>query len=199
MKPRTRKGLYTFEEFCDLIAEDQKADLIDGVIYMASPDNTDAGDIFGWLFSLLHFYVEEKLLGTIHGSRIAFRLNDHHGPEPDIAFIRKDREHLILRGYVNGPPDVAIEIVSPDSIDRDYKKKRQQYQDARVPEYWIIDEIEETVTFLRLGSGDRYLQVRPRQGAFHSEVIEGFWFRPEWLWQRPFPNKRQILAQLLDE
>jgi hypothetical protein len=31
MKPRTRKGLYTFEEFCEMIAEDQKADLIDGM------------------------------------------------------------------------------------------------------------------------------------------------------------------------
>src|SRR4051812_29813439 len=126
MKPTTRKGLYTFEEFCDMIAEDQKADLIDGVIHMASPDNTDANDIFCWFLGLVHCYVEEKALGKLFGSRVAFRINDHNGPEPDLAFVRKDREHLILRGYVNGPPDVAVEIVSPESIDRDYQKKRKQ-------------------------------------------------------------------------
>src|SRR5262245_25045893 len=123
MKPKTRKGLYTFEEFCDMIAEDQKADLIDGVILMASPDNTDAGEILLWFAALIDDFVRERVLGKVFGPRVAFRINDHHGPEPDIAFILKAREHLILRGYVNGPPDVAIEIVSPESIDRDYKKK----------------------------------------------------------------------------
>src|SRR6516225_10140221 len=47
-----RSALYSFEEFCSVVPDGQKADLIDGVIYMASPDNTDAADLFGWLFWL---------------------------------------------------------------------------------------------------------------------------------------------------
>lgn len=47
MATGTRIGCYTFEDFCALIPTGQKADLIDGVIYMASPDNTDA--LFMWL------------------------------------------------------------------------------------------------------------------------------------------------------
>jgi Uma2 family endonuclease len=197
MSTVTKNRLVTFEEFCFLVREDQKADLIDGVIHMASPDNTDANDLFVWLLGLISFYVEAKDLGKVYGSRVAFRLAEQQGPEPDIAFVRKERLHLVQRGFVNGGPDLVIEIVSPESIERDYEKKRKQYQDAEVPEYWIVDEIEEKVTLLRLDLKGRYREVRMRNRTLHSEVLGGFWLRPEWLWQRPLPSRPAILAQFL--
>ena len=51
MKTVARTGPYTYDDFCQLVREDQKADLIDGVIYMASPENTDPNDLFVWLHS----------------------------------------------------------------------------------------------------------------------------------------------------
>ncbi len=69
-------AIHTFEEFCVLVREDQKADLIDGVIYMASPENIEANDLFGWLFTVMSIYAEEKNLGRVFGSRVAFRLDD---------------------------------------------------------------------------------------------------------------------------
>src|SRR5579885_1647707 len=121
MKTATRSGVYTFEDFCCLVKDGQKADLINGVIYMASPDNMDANDLFIWLARLLGDFVEERDLGKIYGSRAAFRLGEKESPEPDIAFVRKDRLHLVQRGFMDGPPDLALEIVSPESVDRDYE------------------------------------------------------------------------------
>jgi Uma2 family endonuclease len=197
MSTVTRKGALTFEDFCVLVKDGEKADLIDGVIYMASPDNTDANDLFMWLGGVLDLYVEEKGLGKVYGSRVAFRISETESPEPDIAFVRKDRLHLVQRGFVQGGPDLAIEIVSPESIERDYERKRQQYQDAQVPEYWIVDEIEEKVLLLRLDAGGTYREVRPRKGVLRSQAVPGFWLRPEWLWQQPRPKKTEVLAQLL--
>jgi Uma2 family endonuclease len=188
---------YTFEDFCFLVREDQKADLIDGVIYMASPENIEANELFGWLFRLIGDFVEEKGLGRVFGSRVAFRLDDANAPEPDIAFVSQAHEDRIRRGRVEGAPDLAIEIVSPDSVDRDYEKKRALYQRAGAAEYWIIDELQETVTLLRLTGRGKYREVRPRKGALHSEVLPGFWLRPEWLWQDPRPRKNDVLAQIL--
>src|SRR5260370_5655412 len=124
----TPAGAYSFEDFCWIVKDGQKADLIDGVIYMASPDNTYADDLFGWLRSVTSIYVRRMKLGRIVGSRVAFRLNDRGGPEPDIAFVSKQRKGRIKTGYVDGPPDMAMEIVSPDSVTRDYYKKRDQYE-----------------------------------------------------------------------
>jgi Uma2 family endonuclease len=192
-----RKGVLSFEDFCRLVRDDQKADLIAGVIYMASPDNTDANALFVWLIGLLHDFAELRDLGKVYGSRVAFRLDKRNGPEPDIGFVRKKRLHLVEKEYVNGPPDLAVEIVSPESVERDYKKKRRQYEDAGVPEYWIIDEELRRVTLLRLDQRGRYREVRLRKGAFQSRVLPGFWLRPEWLWGERRPRKVDVLKELL--
>jgi len=194
---KTRTGCHTFEDFCALVPDGQKADLIDGVIYMASPENTDANDLFVWLISLMHGYVECKNLGRVFGSRVACRLEDRNGPEPDILFVGNEHADRIHRGGVEGAPDLAIEIVSPESVERDYDKKRKQYQRAGIPEYWIIDEEEKTILLLRLNARGRYREVRPRRGIFHSEILPGFHLDPQWLWREPRPYALVIAQQLL--
>jgi Uma2 family endonuclease len=195
-RPIPATKLVTFEEFCVLVREDQKADLIDGVIHMASPENTDANEVYMWLSALLYLFVQSRKLGCVYGSRVAFRLGEYGAPEPDIAFLKQEHLDRVKRGYVEGPPDVAFEIVSPESIERDYEEKRRAYEAAGVSEYWIIDEIEETVTLLRLSGAGRFREVRPRKGALHSEALPGFWLRAEWLWQRPMPDAVDVLAEL---
>jgi Uma2 family endonuclease len=188
---------YTFEDFCLLIKDGEKGDLIDGVIYMSSPENTDANTLFVWLLRLMGDFVDERELGEVFGSRVAFRMEESQGPEPDIAFVRTDRLHLVERGYVAGAPDLAVEIVSPDSIERDYVHKREQYRQAGVPEYWIVDEMSQGVVLLRRSASGAYREVNPRKGVLSSQVLPGFWLRPEWLWQQPRPKKARVLAEIL--
>src|SRR5207237_8646467 len=107
-------------ELLEIIHEDQKADLIYGVIYMASPENIEHNDLLVWLATILDMFVRHLRLGKITVNKVAYRLTDKRGAEPDIAFVRSDRLGIVRRGYIDGPPDLAIEIISPDSIDRDY-------------------------------------------------------------------------------
>lgn len=197
MSTASKTSFIEFDDFCLLVHDGQKADLIDGVIYMASPDNTDANTINGWFFSLLSIFARRRGLGRVFVSRVAFRLDKKNGPEPDIAFVRKDRLHLVKRGRVEGPPDLAVEIVSPDSVDRDYVKKRSQYERFGVEEYWIVDELEEKATLLRLQPGGRYREVRPKKGVLYSQVLPGFFLRPQWCWQHPLPDELELLEQML--
>jgi Uma2 family endonuclease len=192
-----RSAQYTFDEFCTVVSDGQKADLIDGVIYMASPENTDAGRLYSWLFRLMSDFVEEHDLGEVHGSRIAFRLDERQSPEPDIAFLRKDQLHRVHRSHIEGPPDLAMEIVSPDSIECDYEKKFVQYRKGKVKEYWIVDQLEKKVTVYVLTPHGRYRRLRPRKGVQHSEALPGFWLKPRWLWQKPLPSKDAVLAEIL--
>ena len=197
MGTATSVGMYTFEDFCLLIKDGEKGDLIDGVIYMSSPENTDANTLLVWLGGSIDLFVEERELGQVFASRVAFRLEESHGPEPDLAFVRADRLHLVRRGYVEGWPDLAIEIVSPDSIERDYVHKREQYRQAGVPEYWIVDEMQQRIALLKRSASGAYREAKPRKGELHSQVLSGFWLRPEWLWQEPRPKKTRVLAEIL--
>jgi Uma2 family endonuclease len=148
-----RQGDCTFEEFLDLVEDGQKADLIDGAIYMASPDNTDAGDLTSWLHVIIGGFVGFHDLGKTYLLRVAYRIGSKRGPEPDIGVVLKTMESQRRRGFIDGPPALAIEIVSPDSVGRDYVQKRALYEAAGVQEYWIIDPDEERATFLRMRDG----------------------------------------------
>lgn len=196
-RTKAGKGGITFETFCALVPDWRKADLIDGVIYVASPENIDANDLFLWFAEVMVGFVRKRKLGRVFGSRVAFRLNDHNGPEPDLAFVSAANAPRIHRGYVEGPPDLAVEIVSPESVERDYEKKFLQYQRAKVPEYWIIDEEERTTRVFVLGPRRNYRERRPRKGTLHSQVLVGFWLNLAWLWQNPRPEPPDVLQQLL--
>jgi Uma2 family endonuclease len=191
-----KRARYTFEDFCVLVKEGQKADLIDGVIYMASPDNIEANRLAMWLGAVMVFYTKKRKLGDVVGHRAAFEIDDANAPEPDLAFVRQDRLHLVEYGRVKGPPDLAVEIVSPESEDRDYTKKRKLYQRAGVPEYWILDEVKCRTTLLRLTPAGRYKEVRPTKGEMHSQVLPGFWVRIAWLWEKPLPDPSEALAEI---
>ena len=197
MRLMTRSGNFTFEDFCVHVTDGQKSDLIDGVIYMASPDNLDADKLSDWIKWLVGGFVDILEFGRVFGSRVAFKLSRKHAPEPDIAFLTLRHFSRMRPTYVLGPPDIAFEIVSPESAHRDYVLKRRLYERYRVPEYWIVDEMERRVTLLRLGTDGKYREVRGRQGQLHSKVLTGFWLRADWLWQSPRPKKMQVLNELL--
>jgi len=198
MVRRTPAGTTTFSDFLELIREDQKADLLDGVIYLASPENADHNDLLRWLTVVLDLFIEERKLGRLTINKVAYRLSDRTAPEPDLAFVAANRIDRIKPGYVDGPPDLAVEIVSPDSVDRDYEEKRRRYEASGVLEYWIIDPLESTATFL-VREGDAFVEQIAREHLYHSRVLEGFELDTRWLFQRPLPATMPIVRRLLGE
>lgn len=191
-----REGEVQFEDFLALIPDGEKADLLDGVIYVASPDNTDANDLAVWLCIILGGFIETKELGKLYVSRVAYRIGPKHGPEPDLGFVPKEIEDKRRRGYIDAPPALAVEIVSPDSVARDYVLKRAVYEKAGVQEYWILDPDEQRATFLFLKEG-RYEEVAPVEQIFSSAVLAGIHLDIRWLWAKPRPGAYQVLQQLL--
>jgi Uma2 family endonuclease len=145
---------------------------------------------------VLRQYCEERGLGRITVNKVAYRLTPTTGPEPDVAFVRSDRLHILRPGYVDGPPDVAIEIISPDSVYRDYEQKRHAYEAAAVKEYWIIDPEEKRATFLTRGAAGFREQVMS-SGMYRSEAIDGFYFDVSRLWQKPLPSTMAMVHALL--
>ena len=193
-----RKDDCTFEEFLEIIKDGQKADLLDGVIYMASPDNTDANDLTAWLSTILRAFADARGLGKIYILRVAYRIGKKHGPEPDIGFVPKRLERRRRRGYIDGPPTLAIEVVSPDSVARDYLQKRALYEKAGVGEYWILDPDEQRATFLVLRN-KRYVEVAPVDHVIKSTVLPGLVLDVRWLTGRTRPGPYQVLQKLLEK
>jgi Uma2 family endonuclease len=87
---------------------------------------------------------------------------------------------------------LAIEIVSPDSVGRDYIQKRAIYERSGVPEYWIIDPDKKQATFLVL-RGSRYETLKPIDHIFSSMALPGFRLDERWFWKTPRPRVHDIL------
>ncbi|MDZ4781229.1 MAG: Uma2 family endonuclease [Planctomycetia bacterium] len=193
-------GSITVDEFFEQVEDGQKADLIDGVIWMASPDSLDADDVQGFIRSLVHTYIAAKGIGgRVCGSRVAFVLNESNAPEPDLAYLTPERYAAQHGKRVKGPPDIAVEVTCEDSRSRDYEAKFRLYEQFGVQEYWIVDLENSRAEFFVLKHG-RFEPLPLEDGRiYRSTVIPGFWLDARWLTESPLPNvyacQKLILGQ----
>lgn len=194
---KVAEDLITVKEFYRLVPDGQKADLLDGVIYMASPDTLRSNDLTSFLLKLLGMFNEIKNIGGwVLVTRYAFILSKHRAPEPDVAYVRPERVHLVREKGMKGGPDIAVEIVSRDSRSRDYGEKMRIYQKAGVQEYWIIDPLKNRAEFHRLKDSVYELASFEANHIFRSEVLPGFWLDVNWLLAKQLPNSFVCLQKI---
>ncbi len=130
----------TYEEFLDWADEDTYAEWVDGKVEMMSPASEKHQDISDFLAAILRVCVEDFDSGRVLSAPFQMRLsNVRRGREPDLLFVRKENIIRLQRSYLDGPADLAIEIVSPESVLRDRGAKYAEYEAGGVREYWIID------------------------------------------------------------
>ena len=188
----------SFEEFCWLVPDGQKADLIDGVIYIAPPDSLRANDLTGFVYRLFEGFVEARGFGgKVFFSRYACRLSEFRAPEPDVGYVCAERVALAEHGGLRGAPDIAVEVVSRESRHRDYDDKRRIYEEAGVSEYWIVDPIQHRVEFLVLEEGRYRLAPLEENRLFRSRALPGFWIDVDWLLADPLPPATRCLEAIL--
>jgi len=190
-------ALFTVDDFFRMVQDGQKADLLDGVIHVASPDTPKNNQLANFILILMDGYADARDLGEVFASRVAFVLSELRAPEPDVAFVSQRRLENIAEGRIIGAPDIAVEIVSRDSRGRDYGEKKQLYEEAGVHEYWLIDPLQREAAFYRLEAG-RFAQVPlERSRIFRSEALPGFWLDVEWLFAERLPSRRACLQEIL--
>jgi len=187
----------TFEEFLEWTNEHTFAEWVDGEVIVMSPVSVTHQDVADFLAALLRLFVEAKQLGRVLTAPFLMKLELRpSGREPDIVFIASERADRLKRVFLDGPADVAVEVISPDSQTRDRVDKFHEYEQAGVREYWLIDPARKQAEFYRLGSDGIYSAVTiGNDGIFHSSVIERLWLKVDWLWQDPLPTLMSVLKE----
>lgn len=140
-----QKEPYTLE-YIENLPEGERAELIDGDVYMMAPPNTMHQRISMFLSFKFSSYIEkQKGRCEVFAAPFAVYLNDddYNYVEPDLSVIC-DSDKVDKKGC-HGAPDLVMEIVSPSSRHMDYLVKLNQYQKTGVREYWIIDPADESV------------------------------------------------------
>ena len=150
-----------------------RMELVRGKVIRMSPPGFRQGAIASRLFEALAGHVAREGLGRVVlpvGFKVAS--NPDTVREPDLAFVSRDRLHGEPEGFFQGPPDLAVEVISP--------RQRRVFVDGKAAEYlvrgvrmvWVIDPKTETVTVHQPGSAPLVL----REGALleGGSVVPGF-------------------------
>ena len=140
----------------EAMPEEQRAELIDGYLYMQAAPSRMHQDVLMFLSLEIGNYIRERHgKCKIYPAPFAVYLNKDNKNylEPDISVIC-DRNKLDEKGC-HGAPDWIIEIVSPSTKRMDYLIKLLKYQNSGVKEYWVVDPQEQRIWVYKFdGEGD---------------------------------------------
>lgn len=183
------------DEFLAWCDPDVKAEWGDGKVIVVPPATLGHSESTLFLVCTLGMFVERQELGEVLGWRLMVRLSPHCRRVPDVVFIAEEHLPNIRPTHLEGPPDLAIEVVSLESVARDWREKYYDYQAAGVREYWIIDPAHQRVAAYQLVEGE-YQPIATEQGRIGSSVVPGFFLREDWLWRHKLPKIDDALKEI---
>ena len=173
----------TAEELLRYRHEPYRQELIDGRLHEMEPPGAEHGVVAMRIGSLLLRHVEDADLGIVFTSEVGFQLASDPDTvrAPDVAFIARARVEQtgIPRGYWPGPPDLAIEVVSPNDRHSDVEGKALHWLQAGARAVVVVDPPRRSATVyrsahdIRVVAGDERLDLgdvvpgwSPRVGSF---------------------------------
>ncbi|HBE20961.1 MAG TPA: Uma2 family endonuclease [Cyanobacteria bacterium UBA11149] len=148
----------TFEEYLTYEdGTDNKYELFDGELVLMPLAGFGHAAIVNFLY--IAFYLEIKRLELdwiVTPGTVGVRTTTNKSRIPDISVINgaEWRENSSDESAVlETPPILVVEIVSEGSITTDYRRKRTEYANREIPEYWIVDPITAKVSVFLLDEG----------------------------------------------
>ena len=162
--------MHTYEDILAL-PEGERAELIDGELFMMASPGRRHEDAVIWLSNQIFNYIKGKngkCRVNVSSFAVFPKNDDKNYVEPDVTVVC-DRDKLDDRGC-NGAPDWVIEIISPSSVKMDYVRKKKLYQESGVKEYWIVDPEKEQVSVYRFQEDGR-----AREYSFRNTVKVGIY------------------------
>ncbi len=169
------KRLWTYDEMiAELPETNLPTELWNGEIIMSPAPHPDHQRIVARFYKKLDRFVEAHGLGEVLFSPIDVVLTRHRAVQPDVLFVSKLRRDIIQK-QINGVPDLAMEVISEGSWQRDRIQKKALYEQFALPEYWIVDPDSRSIEVFVLVSGTYQLHSKGSgMEKIGSKLLAGF-------------------------
>lgn len=191
----------TYDQFLTELGEDIHAEWVDGETILFMPPRPEHQRIVTFLLTLLRLFVEHFDLGEVLTSPVEMKPTPtSNSREPDILFVAGENRERFGDAKLEGPADLVVEIISPESVVRDTVDKLHEYEAEGIREYWIIDHRagQANALFYVLDDTGQYQQIDLNEhGVYHSTVLTDFWLNVHWLWSNPQPAALEAFALIV--
>lgn len=190
----------SYEEWLRDAPESRMSEWVKGRVIEFMPPTERHQDFLIWLATILNLLLRAENLGKIIPAPFEMKLDPiPSSREPDLLVVLNANLERLDGKRLNGPADLAVEIVSPDSVTRDRRDKLAEYASVGVTEYWIIDpRLGRYSCKAHLLNDEHVYEAIHAQadGRIASTVVPGFAFDPNWLEQDPLPDPLQTFLAM---
>ncbi len=138
---------FTYHDYVQL-PEDKRYEILEGELCVVPSPNIKHQRVSGNLEMALRQYARGTKSGEVLDAPCDVILSEENVVQPDILYVRKERAGIVGEANIQGPPDLAVEILSPNNRNKDLEVKRKIYARCGVQEYWIVDPDAETIEVL---------------------------------------------------
>jgi Uma2 family endonuclease len=163
----------TYEDYLK-IDDNNRYEILNGELHMVPAPSIDHQGVSRNLEFLIWDFVKGEGLGKVFYAPVDVVFDDDEVFQPDIVFIKNERQDIISKNAIQGVPDLIVEIISPSSAFYDTVEKKEIYRKYGVKEYWLIFPEERVIEVLTLEKGE-YLEFckSKREGMVKSKILEG--------------------------
>ncbi|VEP18159.1 conserved hypothetical protein [Hyella patelloides LEGE 07179] len=179
------KQKLTFEEYLNYDdGTDNRYEFVDGELLLMNPPMGRHALIIRLISKVFEAEIERLTLNWLALSDIGVRTTFNRSRIPDLSVVTREQiePYIDVSAVLETPPVLVVEVVSPESVNRDYRYKRSEYAAAEIPEYWIIDPEEKKVTVLELVEGFYEEQVYNNNEQIVSPTFPELALTVEQLW-----------------
>jgi Uma2 family endonuclease len=167
----------TIPEFLDMDFEEGYIyELINGEIMRRTSPNRDHQEASANVHFALMAFVKAHNLGKVYAAPMDVYLTEFDLVVPDLIFVSKNNEAIHRNElYIEGVPDLIVEILSKGTQNVDRGKKNTQYKKFGVKEYWIVNPRSKSIEVYEWMNGDYELFSDAEEtGEIESKVLAGF-------------------------
>jgi len=173
----------------------KKAELVEGVVYMASPLRIRShGEPHGRLITWLGTY-QAVTSNTVLGIEPTVRLDPDNEPQPDaVLFIPGKQATINENDYIEGAPELIVEIAA-SSVAIDLHDKKRAYRRNGVREYIVWRTLDRQIDWFVLKADEYICQLPDEQGIIRSEIFPGLWLAVSALLSAEMTTVLSVLQQ----
>jgi Uma2 family endonuclease len=141
-----------------------RCELLYGELVMMSPAGPTHGYVAARINRFISDYVDANDLGLVFAAETGFKIESN--PDlvraPDASFVRKARlaSGLPKRGFFEGVPDLAVEVISPEDTKREVSEKVNMWLAHGTTSCWVADPASQTIAIHRTGQKPIRLTVK---------------------------------------
>ena len=175
LKDTNQSQALTDEQFMALPEDDNLYEYVNGELIVVANSGVEHGYLALTLGYFLTGFVRSHRLGVTCYSSTAFKMKTGNKRSPDLAFIAKERLQGLKRlpkGFFEGAPDLAVEIISPNNTFAEIHNKLVEYFENGTRLVWVILPDEECVLVYHQPKPSKLLQVEDNLDG--EAVITGF-------------------------